>query len=261
MASGNSFITSLAASGCHHFSTEEARAALGTSLPAVRAVLRRLKQAGRIADPHRGFHLIVPPEYRRLGCLPPEQFVPQLMDHLGEYYYVALLSAAEMHGAAHHRPQAFQVMLARNRRPILCGEVRVQFVARLDLAHTATVERNTPRGRVRVASPEATALELVGYAAQCGGLDNVASILADLGETLDASKLLQAVRDAPIAWAQRLGYLLDLTEHAKLAEALALPVREHASVVAPLVRNRPMTQAPRSERWRLAINASVEPDV
>ena len=37
-----------------------------------------------------------------------------------------------------------------------------------------------------VASPEATALELVGYADQCGGLDNVASVLGELSEALDA---------------------------------------------------------------------------
>src|SRR5204862_425249 len=81
---------------------------LGTSLAAVQAALRRLKRRGEIADPYRGFHVIVPPEYRRLGCLPAEQFVPQLMRVLGETYYVALLSAAELHGAAHQRPQAFQ---------------------------------------------------------------------------------------------------------------------------------------------------------
>ena len=33
-------------------------------------------------------------------------------------YYSGLLSAAEYHGAAHQRPQAFQVFLAKNRRPI-----------------------------------------------------------------------------------------------------------------------------------------------
>jgi hypothetical protein len=36
---------------------------------------------------------IVPPEYRSLGCLSPEQFIPQLMKHLGLEYYVGLLSA------------------------------------------------------------------------------------------------------------------------------------------------------------------------
>lgn len=234
--------------------------ALGVSLSAVRASLRRLKRRGEIAEPYRGFHVIVPPEYRRLGCLPPEQFVPQLMEYLGGTYYVALLSAAELHGAAHHRPQAFQVMLAKNRRAIACGEVRVQFIARHDLARTPVVEKNSPRGRMRVASPEATALEIVGYADHCGGLDNVASVLADLTETLGATKLLEAARLCPIVWVQRLGYLLDLAEHQDLANSLVDHVREHALTFAPLVRAEPATRVPRLGRWKLALNASVEPD-
>jgi hypothetical protein len=112
-----------------------------------------------------------------------------------------------------------------------------------------------------VASPAATALELVGYADQCGGLDNVASVLTELVEVLDSTTLLDAARLSPIAWSQRLGYLLDLTGHGELVKPLADYVRERAMVVAPLVRKKSITRAPRAERWKLAINASVEPDL
>ena len=50
-----------------------------------------------IAMPYQGFYVIVPPGYRSLGCRPAEQFIPDLMNYLGEYYYVGLLSAAEYH--------------------------------------------------------------------------------------------------------------------------------------------------------------------
>jgi predicted transcriptional regulator of viral defense system len=255
------FVADLASRGRYHFTTEDVRVAVGVSAVAARAALRRMKVRGEIADPHRGFHIIVPPEYRRLGCLPPEQFIPQLMGYLAEYYYVALLSAAELHGAAHHRPQIFQVMVKRNRRPLECGQVRVQFVARNDLDSTPTIEKNTPRGRVRIASPEATALELVGYADQCGGLDNVASVVGELVEAMDVSKLAEAARRCPIVWVQRLGYLLDLTGHAQVASPLVEHVQAHATVVAPLVRSQSTARARRDERWKLAINASVEPDL
>lgn len=255
------FIDDLASRGRHQFTTDEAVKALGGSIPTVRASLRRLKTKGEIADPHRGFHVVVPPEYRRLGCLPADQFVPQLMQHLGEIYYVALLSAAELHGAAHQRPQSFQVMVTTNRRPIECGQVHVQFVARKDLSQTPTVARNTPRGTLRVASAEATALELVGYADQCGGLDNVASVLAELVPILEVEKLLTAAELCPIAWVQRLGYLLDRAEHRELGDALVPFVNAHAHTVAPLVRAKPSLGAPRIGRWKLAINATVEPDL
>lgn len=258
--SASAYLVDLAARGRYHFTTDEIREALGVSLPAVRASLRRLKRRGEITAPHRGFHVIVPPEYRRLGCLPAEQFVPQLMEHLRETYYVALLSAAELHGAAHHRPQAFQVMVATNRKPIVCGQVRVQFIARRDLARTPVVEQHSPRGRMRVASPDATALELVGYADHAGGLDHVATVLVELAEALDASRLVEAARLCPIAWVQRLGYLLELIEREDLAAALAEQVSAHEVVVAPLVRARSTARAARSKRWRLAINTAVEPE-
>jgi hypothetical protein len=38
------------------FTTDDARKALGISTVAARAVLRRVKARGEIADPHRGFH-------------------------------------------------------------------------------------------------------------------------------------------------------------------------------------------------------------
>jgi predicted transcriptional regulator of viral defense system len=253
-----SYFDRLVAAGRHHFTMAEAMAAHGGSVPAVQAALRRAVKRGEIASPYRGFYVVVPPEYRRLGCLPPEQFIPQLMKHLGEPYYVALLSAAELHGAAHQRPQRLQVMVPKNRRPIECGDVRVQFVARHDLERTPVLERNTPRGPMRVSSPEATALELVGYADQCGGLDNVASVLAELAESIRAKELLHAARLCPIAWSQRLGYLLERTAGHELAAALERHVQEQAPTLAPLVRARPMKRAPRVRRWRLALNASVE---
>lgn len=66
---------------------------------------------------------------------------------------------------------------------------------------------------------------------------------------------------SPIAWVQRLGYLLDLTEHRDLADKLAPSVVARAKDVAPLVRAKSRSGAPRDERWRLAVNATVEPDL
>ena len=95
------------------------------SAPAARNALKRLATRNRVASPARGFYVVIPPEYRKLGCLPPEQFIPALADREGRPYYVGLLSAAQYYGAAHHRPQEFQVCLEKNRRPIACGGVRV----------------------------------------------------------------------------------------------------------------------------------------
>ncbi len=254
------YIEELASNGRYHFGTDDALAAIGGSLVAVRAQLRRLKEQGLIAEPVRGFHVIVPPEYRRLGCAPPEQFVDQLMDRWGEPYYLGLLSAAERHGAAHQRPQSCQVIVRKNRPMISCGAVRVEFIARADLAKMPFVTFNTPRGVLRYATPEVTALELVGYPNRAGGLGNVATILGELAETISARKLLAVARLSPVGWSQRLGYLLERAGREGLANALESFVRVRARSYTPLRRAAAVVSAKRDARWKLIVNAEVEPD-
>lgn len=254
------FIEQLAGDGLHHFSIDTAVNSLGGTRTAVMSQLRRLCKSGLVAMPMRGFFVIVPPEYRRLRCLPPEQFIPELMRQLGQPYYAALLTAAEFHGAAHQRPQTFQVMVPKNRRSLKCGLVQVDFFARHDLEVTPVVELNTPRGRIRVSSPEATALEMVGYPESCGGLDNVASVLHELAEAFDAVRLLDAARLSPVAWSQRLGYLLELLGHDAQVDVLEPHVRESALTYTPLLRSRTVQGADRSTRWKLKVNVKVEPD-
>ena len=162
------YVSDLAASGRYHLSSREVQSALGISAAAAKLALKRLAKKNLIASPARGFYVIVPPEYRSLGCLPAEQFVPALMQRLDIPYYAGLLSAAQFHGAAHQRPQELQVFLAKNRRSIQCGAVRVTFLARKRLAEVPVQDFNTPRGTILVSSPEATALDLVGYAHHAG---------------------------------------------------------------------------------------------
>lgn len=261
MRSAADYIEELQMNGRLTFTTAQAIEALDVSVPAARAQLRRLKERGHIQAPYRGFHVIVPPKYRRLGCLPADQFIPQLMEHLGEPYYVALLSAAAYHGAAHQAPMVFQVMVTKARRGLTCGGVRVGFVARQDMGGTAVVERNVSTGVLRIAAPAATALELVGYPERSGYLDNVATVLAELAESIDGAALVAEARRAPVAWVQRLGYLLVRVEQDELAGCLDEVLGERRVFTVPLAPWRDMDGAPRDARWHVAINIEVEPEV
>ncbi len=254
-------IDNLASRGRYHFTTDEMAAGLGSSVAAARAALRRLQHKGLVATPHRGFHVIVPPEYRRLGCLPADQFVPHLMDRLGLSCYAALLTAGRYHGAAHQQPQVFQVMVARNRPPIACGEVRVAFVARRNLAAVPTTLVNTPRGRLPVSTPEATAFDLVGYPHHGGGIDNVATVLGELAEKLDGAALASLAPLSPVPWAQRLGHLLDRVGAGDKAEPLARYVAGVVNETTALVPSAAAGEGAHDPRWRLLVNVSVEPDL
>ena len=214
-----------------------------------------------VASPYRGFHVVIPPEHQRVGCLPAEQFVPQLMERLGIPYYAGLLTTARYHGAAHQQPQVFQVVVAKNRPPIECGLVHITFVARHNAAAMPTATVNTPRGLLKISTPEATAYDLVGYPDHGGGLDNVATVLSELGEKLDPARLTEIAELSPIPWSQRLGYILDLVEHETPGERLASFVASRATETAPLLLGAETSSARRDDRWKLWINADLEPDL
>ena len=261
MSTADRFIREFSARGKYHFTTREAQQALGSSAIATRAVLRRLKEKGIIASPHRGFHLIIPPEYQRIGSLPADQFIPQLMHHCNVPYYAGILSAARYHGAAHQQPQLFQVVVPKNRPAIHCGQINVEFIARANAFQMPTVEFNTPRGSIRVSSPEATAFDLVGYPGHAGGLDNVLTVLQELVEKLKASKLAQLALLSPKPWTQRLGYLLDLAGAGSKTDKLAKYVTRDVTEPSPLQPDKSTEQAKRNQRWKLLINADLEPDL
>jgi predicted transcriptional regulator of viral defense system len=254
-------LDNLAARGRYHFDAGEAQSALGISAPAAKVALSRMAKQKLIASPSRGFYVIVPPEYRSLESLPADQFIPALMNRLDLPYYAGILTAAEYYGAAHHRPQEFQVFLPKKRRPIACGVVRVRFMVRKRLPDVPVQSINTPRGTLILSTPEATALDLIGYQQQAGGLDHVATVLAELAERIEPEKLVAAATAAPIAWAQRLGYLLEYVNAADKVSALKAFVRSHAHESTPLSPGGAHKPVPRHEDWKLFINANVEPDL
>ncbi|MBM2806045.1 MAG: hypothetical protein HW419_3938 [Deltaproteobacteria bacterium] len=219
------YIASLAATGRYHFASKDARGALGVSAAASKLALSRLARQKMIASPARGFYVVIPPEYRSLGCLPADQFIPALMKRQGQSYYAGLLSAAQYHGAAHHR------------------------------------SFNTPRGTILVSTPEATAVDLVGYHHHAGGLDQVATILSELAEQIDPQKLVNAARTAPVPWAQRLGYLLEHVSAAEKAAALKTFVKDAAREAVPLLPGANKEDARRDTAWKLLINTDLEPEL
>ncbi len=255
------YIADLAAAGRQCFTSRDAREALAVSADATKLALNRLARRKLISSPARGFHVILPPEYRSLACLPAEQFIPELMSWLNQPYYAGLLSAAQFHGAAHHRPQEFQVLLTKPRRPIRCGHVRVAFIVRKRLREVPVQSFNTPRGALQVSTPEATAVDLVGYHYRAGGLDHVATVLSELAEMMDPHKLLAAAETAPVTWAQRLGYLLETVDAGNTVAPLKDYVRRYARRSVALLPGATDSDARRAEDWKLHINADIEIDL
>jgi len=255
------YLDELQANGRYSFTTEEAQKTLGTSIAATQAVLRRLKTKKRIASPYRGFYIVIPPEYRKLECLPPEEFIPDLMFHLGEPYYVALLSSASLFGAAHQRPQVFQVMVHKARRKIVCGGVVIQFVARHNMQNTPVSEQNTSRGILRFSTAEATALELVGYMNHCGGINTIVTVLIELCESINSEQLRQVATLSPVAWVQRLGYLLSFIGENDQAKILENVLSGKKLFPVSLVPDSKAEESIHDRKWNILVNSQVDSDI
>ena len=255
-------IEELTAKGRYTFTAEEAREALGVSPAAARQSMYRAVKRGWAAMPMRGFYVTLPPAYRVIGCLPADQFIPQLMALRGERYYAGLLTAAQYHGAAHQKPMEFQVFLQHSQRPILCGRVRIRFIARKHLEHVPVQMRTTRRNQQLVMStPEATALDLIGYEHRAAGISHVATVLAELAEVIDPAKLARVAEAEPITWVQRLGYILEFLGAFEAASGIRELVQARARDYTVLAPRSPLRPTHRRPDWKLIINSELDPDV
>ena len=128
-----------------------------------------------------------------------------------------------------------------------------------------TRDFKTPRGYLKVSTPEVTAFDLIGYSHHAGGLDNVVTVLTELAESIDSEKLVTIAGLSPITWAQRLGYLLEKINDEgiakRLAEALAKYVAEKKPVLASLSPSQPHRGIRQVSRWRLLPNERITPDL
>ncbi len=243
--------------GKYTFTRDLAESETDGSFVAVQAALGRLKKQGRIVSPRRGFYVVVPPEYRATGSPPASWFIDALMEDFGQPYYVALLSAAALHGAAHQQPMVFQVMTSRAIRGVQAAKVSIRFLMRGKLERMPVTEVQTETGIMRVATPETTAFDLVRYPAAAGHWGNVTQVLAELAERLDSSTLLQVARQVGLPDVQRLGYLLDTLGEGDLVDSMAEWLGSRQPRVVPLGKGK-AGKTKINKRWRIMPNVELD---
>lgn len=254
-------IEELQAQGRYTFPLEELSQAVGGSCVALQSAIRRLKKKGRLVSPRRSFFVIVPVEYRSTGAPPASWFVDDLMGFLDQAYYVGLLSAAAVHGAAHQHPQVFQVVTSIPTASMTAGRTKLKFFRKRRIEHIETVRTKTETGYMTISTPEATVFDLIRHVHASGHLSNVATVLAELAEVIDPERLTASAATASRPEVQRAGYLFQLVGHDALAEPLAEQVasgRRRPVLLRPGADTEGM---PFDERWCLLINEKVEPDL
>lgn len=249
------------ASGRYTFTREDVETSRGGSSVAVQTALRRLKQKGRIVSPRRGFYVVVPPEYRAAGCPPASWFIDDLMSYLGRHYYVGLLTAAALHGAAHQQPMVFQVVADRATRPMQAARVRIEVHTSRTVTVMPVTRAETETGSMAVATPETTAFDLVRFFSAAGHWSNVATVLSELAEKIDADRLVQVADLVQLPDVQRLGYLLTVVGQGELADPLARWLAKRRTTIVHLRTDRPRGDVEVDSRWRLIPNEMIDIDL
>lgn len=251
----------LLSAGVHAFTTEDAARAAGIKPDSARPALARLIRNRLAFSPARGLYIPIPPEFRSWGAVPATWFVDALMAHLGRAYYVGYLSAAEVHGAAHQRPQVFQVVVDKDVRDRSFGRVRLSFITNREAASLPSKRHNTPTGTMVVATPELTAMDLANRPDLGGALHNVATVLIELADDgkLDDAALATLVPRFPIAAGRRVGWLVEQFTEARL-DALAGAVASATEEPSTLDQHGER-RGKVDRRWRLRVNTVVEPDL
>ncbi len=209
-------------SGRYTFTDVEARGTVAASARAVAEALRRLRADCRIATPRRGFNVIVPPEYRGPGCPPAGWFIDDLMRYVGRPYYVALLSAAAFHGAAHQQPMLFQVVTDRP-LPVGGSWSRRHRLPRERPAETTPVDQVPDRDRLyeRVHAGGDGLRPGCASPLPPGGWATSRRCCRSWPRDCEADELRALSAMRPTTEIQRLGCLFDMVGRQQLADPLA----------------------------------------
>lgn len=253
---------SLQARGYYSFVRSDAQKALKATDAGLKFAANRLSKKGRIASPRRGFFVIVPTEYQMAGAPPATWFIDELMKFHGLPYYVGLLSAAALHGAAHQQPQEFQVITSSPLRPIRIGRERIKFFTQEHFGLTPTEMKKGATGFFPVSTPEATAFDLIRYSKSSGHLSHVATVLNELRERMKPDRLVEAAKIVgELAPVQRLGYLLDYLQDRKLSASLYQWVKNRNLPPVPLIPTRKLPEKRTyNSKWAVVINEDIEVD-
>lgn len=235
------------------------------SYASIKLALKRLVDKNKIISISKGFYIIIPPAYQNMGILPPVIFMDYLMDYLDRPYYISLLSAAALHGAAHQQPQVnFVCTSLPSMRTTTKKGMQIEYVSKRKFPESHIIKKNTESGYVNVSDPILTCLDLINYNKTIGGFNRLATVINELSEEINKNQITSDILQlAPNADIQRLGYLWEYEcDQAGLADALFRILKESSNYTKTYKLNSSKVLQKNSikNRWRINVNTKIEID-
>lgn len=270
MASIERYLDDRLAHGRAYLTREEAQTALDLASHPLSVALLRQARKGRLANPRRGFYLILRPEDRTLGAPDPVRWIDPLMKYLELDYRVALLRAAAFHGSSHQAAMVFQVIVPKQMRGFEIGRQRLEFIYQSPAAFRQVNRPDwlgslkSEAGFAKVAGLELTLLDCARYFHKAAGINGLAQIVKDVGGQAKPNELAVIAAHYENSSVRRLGYLLECAGHVQQAEALRPFARKAKTTVlldpsVKLLDGLPDLHE-KAPDWLLIINERVEVD-
>jgi predicted transcriptional regulator of viral defense system len=257
------FIREHRSNGRYAFAIEEVIKATNKPIINIRNDLFRLKQKGLVRNIRKGFFIIIPDEYSKMGVIPVEFYVDDLMKYLTRQYYVGLFTAAMFHGAAHQQPQEFFIITESPKtRNIKNRNISINFSEKKHFPQAGIETRKTDTGYFKISDKALTFLDLIYFENLMGGYNRITTILKELSEDIKPAAMKSAADNGfPASVFQRAGWVAEnILQNNKLVTVFEQKLASMNFQAAYLKASGQKTGV-KGAKWKLFINTKIETDV
>jgi predicted transcriptional regulator of viral defense system len=230
---------------------------------ALKRELDRLVEKGQVINLRKGFFLIIPSRYKKLGVLPIELYIDKLFKYLNKDYYLALYSAARFHGAGHQQIQKSYVITSL---PAVLNikrkEVVLDFINISNWPNKNIIKKKSDAGYYNVSSPVLTMVDLVHHHRKLGGLNRTFTVLEELIEELTEKDILELLSWYPFkSTIQRTGYLLEELSAEKSITKIFYEYLKRKDFYPILLSPQKEKSGFINEKWKVDMNVELESDL
>ena len=204
----------------------------------------------------------------------PYFYIETLMQHLKREYYVALLSAVEVYLSPKEALQANEITVITSLPPLrdsFRGQGKIRYFVKKDIKNLREigVKRKTlpfsiKERTLRVASLELTAVDLLLYEKEIGGIQKAVEVIQRIKKHLSWQELpTEVILSTPVSIFQRLGYVLSFIKEEELAERLKERVLSTGKKFRRTLLKTDVPEKggePFCPIWKIVVNISLQND-
>ena len=204
----------------------------------------------------------------------PYFYIETLMQHLKREYYVALLSAVEVYLSPKEALQANEITVITSLPPLRDSfreQSKIRYLVKKDIKDLREigVKRKTlpfsiGERTLRVASLELTAVDLLLYEKEIGGIQKAVEVIQRIKKHLSWQELpTEVILSTPVSIFQRLGYVLSFIKEEELAERLKERVLSTGKKFRRTLLKTDVPEKggePFCPIWKIVVNISLQND-